>query len=55
MQFVQLRLAFLSRFRLRKGRSDMTGRMMSDTREFAQAEKAAARLWRCQYAGLKMH
>jgi hypothetical protein len=35
---------FSSRLRERKGRRDMTGRIMSLTREFAQAENAAARL-----------
>jgi hypothetical protein len=33
-----------SRLRDRKGRSEITGRMMSDTRAFAQAVKEAARL-----------
>jgi hypothetical protein len=33
---------FWGRLRLRKGRSEIRGRMMSVTRELAQAEKAAA-------------
>ena len=33
-----------SRLRERKGRSEIMGRMMEETREFATAVKAAARL-----------
>jgi hypothetical protein len=40
-----LRVAnFSGRLRARKGRREIMGRMMSDTRELAQAVKAAAKL-----------
>jgi hypothetical protein len=38
---------FSSRLRERKGRRDMIGRMMSETRELAQEVNAAARLYVC--------